>query len=96
MQIKADEMIKLCNIKRKEIILSAIYEIETRFSFESETDIYTQFSFLNKCLTKDVKWKTDHYGIRLFKKDIILRMNYMIINGKRVISLGYKTPDVGS
>ncbi|MFW6022648.1 MAG: hypothetical protein ACOCQW_03940 [Halanaerobiaceae bacterium] len=75
--------------------MSFIYEVETRFSFNNQEEIYRKFPFLNSCFDKNIIWETTHYGKELHKKDIVLRLSNSEINNKKIYSLGYKEPDFG-
>lgn len=76
-------------------MMSYIYEIETRFHFSTEKEIYQKLPFLKSYLELEVKWKTDHYGEKLFKKDYVLRISQSNVKGAKIVSLGYKEPDFG-
>ncbi|MFZ5966963.1 MAG: hypothetical protein ACOYVK_07285 [Bacillota bacterium] len=75
--------------------MEIIYEVETRFYFKDKEEAYTALPFLDSCLDIEVEWETFHYGIDLYKKDIILRINDAKSNNQRIITLGYKEPDLG-
>ncbi|MFP4661177.1 MAG: hypothetical protein ACLFPF_03215 [Halanaerobiales bacterium] len=75
--------------------INFIYEVETRFTFDSKEEAFEAVPFLKKSLNKEIVWKTSHYGLDLFKKDIILRLSRAEIGDKIIKSLGYKEKDIG-
>lgn len=75
--------------------MSFIYEVETRFDFKSEKEVYQKLPVLKTALDRRVKWETIHYGLEEFKKDIVIRISYNQVNGKQISSLGYKEEDSG-
>ena len=75
--------------------MSFIYEIETRFRFKEDTEVYKKLPFLKSVLTKKVNWKTTHYGLEEFRKDIVIRISYDQVNKQQICSLGYKEADLG-
>src|SRR5690554_2465983 len=74
---------------------NGIFEVETRLYFKNKQESFNIFPFLKSCLNLKVKWRTDHYGIKLFQDDIIIRISQVNINGEKLFSLGYKEPDIG-
>ena len=75
--------------------MSVIYEVETRFHFKSEEEVYQNLPVLKSALDRKVQWETIHYGLEEFKKDIVIRVSHNQINGKQISALGYKEEDKG-
>lgn len=71
-----------------------IYEVETRFYFKDKKEACEALPFLDSCLDLETEWVTFHFGLELFRKDIILRISDTRINNQRIITLGYKEPDI--
>jgi hypothetical protein len=72
------------------------FEVETRFHFQSQDELFKQLPFFMPCFTRVNRWTTIHYGTELFQQDIILRIGALIRPGDRRIFLGWKGPDTGS
>lgn len=75
--------------------MGSIYEVETRFHFADKEEAYKIFPFLKSSLDLEVDWKTVHYGLELFKEDIIIRVTHGRGNNKELVSLAYKEADIG-
>ena len=73
-----------------------MYEVETRFFFNSKEEALDLIPILKTCLSTTVEWETAHFGPQLFEKDIILRVSKAIVNGHETITLGYKEADIGN
>ncbi|MFO7819506.1 MAG: hypothetical protein R6V17_04635 [Halanaerobacter sp.] len=72
-----------------------IYEVETRFYFEDKKEAYEMFPFLKSSLDLEVSWETVHYGLELFKEDIIIRVTHGRTDNNKLVSLAYKEADIG-
>jgi len=78
------------------IKIKFIFEVESRFHFKTEKEIYEQLPFVKDSIKYNIKWKTVHYGIDLFEKDIILRLSYNELPDNSITVLGYKEADMGN
>ena len=75
------------------MVNNGIYEIETRFTFQDENEAFKTLPFIKNSFTRKITWQTYHYGIELFKKDIILRITKGQMEQREKIYLGYKNSD---
>lgn len=71
------------------------FEVETRYWFQDQQEVFTLLPFLAGCFHDSNEWRTVHYGLELFKKDVILRINESRRQGQTQCSLGWKSPDFG-
>ena len=71
------------------------YEVETRFYFKDEHELNDKLPFLKKYFDREIEWRTKHYGLDLFKQDIILRINESSVDNSNFVTLGYKERDIG-
>jgi adenylate cyclase class IV len=72
-----------------------LYEVETRFAFNSQEEAVIALPFLIYSLKDEVIWETRIYGIDLFKTDKLLRTSDVQCNNKVKHFLSFKEPDVG-
>jgi adenylate cyclase class IV len=74
-----------------------LYEVETRFGFQDQEEVWNILGFLQPCLTQEIAWNTTHYSVELFQRDQIVRVNRVEREGGSDISfsLGWKGPDIG-
>ena len=77
------------------ITIKSIYEVESRFQFENEEEIFKKLPFIRDSLKTDLKWESIHYGHRLFKEDIVLRMSTVDYASSNMQSISYKEADLG-
>lgn len=77
------------------IKIKFIYEVETRFYFESEDEVYKTLPFIKTALKTKLDWETFHFGARLFKEDIVLRVSTTNTADNELQSLSYKEADLG-
>ncbi|QUH26205.1 hypothetical protein HZR23_11015 [Serpentinicella alkaliphila] len=67
-----------------------MYEVETRFFFDSKEEVFHLIPILKSCLNVKVEWETINFGPKLFERDIILRVSKAIVNGNEIITLAIK------
>lgn len=77
------------------IKIKSIYEVESRFHFKDEEEIFEKLPFIKDSLKTDLKWESLHYGHRLFKEDIVLRMSTVDYASSKMQSISYKEEDLG-
>jgi len=77
------------------IKIKSIYEVESRFQFKDEEEIFVKLPFVKNSLKTDLKWESIHYGPRLFKEDIVLRMSTVDYANSKMQSISYKEADLG-
>ncbi len=77
------------------IRIESIFEVESRFKFKNKEEIFKALPFVEKSITQKVIWETTHYGLDLFKEDIVLRISNNEYNNNSVTSLAYKEADLG-
>lgn len=77
------------------IIIKSIFEVESRFKFKNIEEIFKLVPFTENALEQKVIWEAAHYGLRLFKEDIILRLSSTEFNKNSVESIAYKEADLG-
>lgn len=71
------------------------FEVETRYRFADKQEVFTMLPFLAAAFHDRNAWHTVHYGLELFKRDVILRINESCRDGETKSSLGWKSPDFG-
>jgi len=72
-----------------------IYEVETRFYFKNEAEVYKLLPFVKDSFQKNIIWETWHFGENLHKEDIILRLNKSIVNNNKIYyMLCFKEKDI--
>ncbi|UCD10094.1 MAG: hypothetical protein JSU79_05495 [Dehalococcoidales bacterium] len=72
-----------------------IYEVEIRFFAESYDDACDKLPFLEESLNEEESWKSDTYGLELFKSGQLLRIGQGPLIGITRRYLGWKSPDTG-
>lgn len=76
-------------------IMAISYEVETRFYFNSEEEVFERLPFLKEVLKREVKWETKTLGLEVFKAGKLLRFSEVFQDRERRIYLGYKDKDQG-
>jgi adenylate cyclase class IV len=76
-------------------LIPPIYEVETRFRFQSSDEVWNILPIFQPYINQEVEWNTIHYSPTLFQADQILRINHVIKQGKASSLLGWKESDQG-
>lgn len=76
-------------------IMATSYEVETRFYFNSEEEVFERLPFLKEVLKREVIWETKTLGLEVFKEGKLLRFSEVFQDGERKVYLGYKDKDQG-
>jgi hypothetical protein len=71
------------------------FEVEIRYYFNDAEEAYRRLPFLKSSFDREITWTTRHYGLDLFKKDLILRISDMTRANGLQHSLGWKGRDIG-
>ena len=72
-----------------------IYEVEIRFFTETYEDACDKLPFLEESLNGEESWKSDTYGLELFKSGQLLRIGHAPLTEVTRHYLGWKSPDTG-
>ena len=75
--------------------MATSYEVETRFYFNSEEEVFERLPFLKEVLKRKVTWETKTLGPEVFKAGKLLRFSEVFQDGERKVYLGYKDKDEG-
>lgn len=75
--------------------MATSYEVETRFYFNSEEEVFEKLPFLKEVFKRKVTWETKTLGLEVFKEGKLLRFSEVFEKGERRIYLGYKDRDQG-
>jgi adenylate cyclase class IV len=75
--------------------LKTPFEVEIRFQFPNEQEVYTALPFLRSKLRYEGAWETVIYGQELFTAGGLLRLSKVVLDENTRWFLAWKGPDLG-
>jgi hypothetical protein len=78
------------------INLKTSFEVEIRFHFPNEQEVYTALPFLRSKLRYEGAWETVIYGQELFTAGGLLRLSKVVLDDNIRWFLAWKGPDLGA